>query len=120
MNKTISNNTSACQVCLYVDIENEKCEITGEDVKLEFNWKPDNCPLEKKHPEEVCRVCGSKEVHSKEYGKSTMHCIVYLQDQSSLQLEKVKEAIKLLGGHQHSKTICKAISILQGICKPNG
>ena len=33
------------------------------------------------HPEEVCRVCGSKVVHSKQYGKPTMECIKYLKDQ---------------------------------------
>lgn len=31
------------------------------------------------HPEEVCRVCGSKDVHSKKYGQPTMECIKYLQ-----------------------------------------
>jgi len=30
-------------------------------------------------PNEVCRVCGSQEVHSKEYGKPTMECIEYLR-----------------------------------------
>ncbi len=33
------------------------------------------------HPEEICRVCGSKEVHSKKYGKPTMECIKFLKDQ---------------------------------------
>ncbi len=32
------------------------------------------------HPEEICRVCGSQVVHSKEYGKPTMDCIKYLND----------------------------------------
>lgn len=32
------------------------------------------------HPNEVCRVCGSKEVHSKQYGKPTMDCITFLQN----------------------------------------
>jgi hypothetical protein len=32
------------------------------------------------HPEEVCRVCGSKKVHSKKYYKPTMDCIKYLKD----------------------------------------
>ena len=41
------------------------------------------------HPEEVCRVCGSKTVHSKKYGKPTMECIKFLKDQIS-QLEKTQ------------------------------
>ncbi len=41
------------------------------------------------HPEEICRVCGSQEVHSKEYGKPTMDCIKYLKDQVS-HLEKTQ------------------------------
>jgi hypothetical protein len=67
------------------------------------------------HPEEVCRVCGSKEVHSKNYGRPTMECVRYLQDQETLRLEKVKEAIKYLGGHQHSDTINKAIKLLKEV-----
>jgi hypothetical protein len=39
------------------------------------------------HPKEVCRVCGSKEVHSKKYGKPTMDCITYLKNQVS-ELQK--------------------------------
>jgi hypothetical protein len=34
-------------------------------------------------PNEVCRVCGSQEVHSKKYGKPTMECIKYLKNQVS-------------------------------------
>lgn len=30
-------------------------------------------------PQEVCRVCGSKEVHSKTYNNPTMGCIEYLR-----------------------------------------
>ena len=30
------------------------------------------------HPEEVCRVCSSKTVHSKKYGVPTMECIDFL------------------------------------------
>ena len=67
---------------------------------------------------EICRVCGSKEVHSKNYNTPTMECIKYLQDQSTFQLEKVKEAIKYLGGHQHSDTINKAIKILKEVYEP--
>lgn len=65
--------------------------------------------------DEVCRVCGSQEVHSKEYGRPTLECVRYLKDQSTLQLEKVKEAIKYLGGHQHSDTINKAITLLKEV-----
>jgi hypothetical protein len=32
------------------------------------------------HPDEVCRVCGSSVVHSKQYGKPTMDCITYLKN----------------------------------------
>jgi hypothetical protein len=28
---------------------------------------------------EVCRVCGSRDVHSQAYGKPTMECIEYLR-----------------------------------------
>jgi hypothetical protein len=30
-------------------------------------------------PKEVCRVCGSKVVHSREYNHPTMECIQYLR-----------------------------------------
>jgi len=31
-------------------------------------------------PDEVCRVCGAKVVHSKKYGQPTMDCIIYLEN----------------------------------------
>lgn len=31
------------------------------------------------HPDEVCRVCGSKTVHTKNYGHPTTDCIKFLQ-----------------------------------------
>lgn len=30
---------------------------------------------------EVCRVCGSRDVHSRDYDKPTMDCINYLKDE---------------------------------------
>ena len=46
------------------------------------------------HPEEVCRVCGSKEVHSKQYGKPTMECINFLQTRiQSLETEERLKAV---------------------------
>ncbi len=41
------------------------------------------------HSDEVCRVCGSKEVHSKQYGKPTTECITFLKNQIVL-LERMK------------------------------
>ena len=40
------------------------------------------------HPNEVCRVCGAKVVHSKKYGQPTMECITYLKNRiTTLQRE---------------------------------
>jgi len=41
------------------------------------------------HPDEVCRVCGSKTVHSKQYGKPTMDCINYLNKKISFLISCV-------------------------------
>ena len=32
-------------------------------------------------PKEVCRCCGSTEVHTKQYNKPTMECIIYYRKQ---------------------------------------
>ena len=37
---------------------------------------------------EVCRVCGSRDVHTQEYGEPTMACINYLKS----IIKKYKEA----------------------------
>ncbi len=36
--------------------------------------------FKEKEPTEVCRVCGSKEVHSKIYNQPTMKCIEYYRE----------------------------------------
>jgi hypothetical protein len=41
------------------------------------------------HPEEVCRVCGAQVVHSKEYGKPTMECIIFLNNTIAILSEKL-------------------------------
>ena len=33
----------------------------------------------KEPPKEVCRICGSPQIHSREYGNPTMDCIRYLR-----------------------------------------
>ena len=38
-----------------------------------------NNPDYEEEPTEVCRVCGSPEVHTREYNKPTMKCIEYLR-----------------------------------------
>ena len=42
------------------------------------------------HPDEVCRVCGSKTVHSKTYGQPTMDCISYLKNTISVLESELK------------------------------
>lgn len=51
------------------------------------------------HPDEVCRVCGSNEVHSKEYGKPTMECITFLQNQIVLLERQNAERERAMTGH---------------------
>ena len=34
----------------------------------------------KEYSGEVCRVCGSRDIHSREYGKPTMECIEHLRE----------------------------------------
>lgn len=41
------------------------------------------------HPDEVCRVCGAKVVHSKKYGQPTMECITYLKNRIATLQEKI-------------------------------
>lgn len=38
-------------------------------------------------PQEACRVCGSKDVHTQKYNNPTMECIEYLRCKSSINLE---------------------------------
>lgn len=40
-------------------------------------------------PKEVCRVCGSYEVHTQNYNHPTMKCIEYLRNEIILLKEKV-------------------------------
>lgn len=54
---------------------------------------------DEKKSEEVCRVCGSPQVHSKEYGKPTVNCIEYLrtiisshEDEKTYLITAIKEA----------------------------
>lgn len=58
----------------------------------------DNTGLLKKHQEEteknveVCRICGSKEIHSFAYDIPTMRCVNYLKS----RLKAVETAVKVL------------------------
>jgi hypothetical protein len=47
----------------------------------------------KEPPKENCRVCGSTEVHSKEYNKPTMDCIKYLRSKIAELEAKVKKNV---------------------------
>ncbi|MFA5071117.1 MAG: hypothetical protein WC511_01980 [Candidatus Pacearchaeota archaeon] len=51
----------------------------------------------KKEATEACRVCGSSEVHTREYNKPTMLCIGYLR-QTISDLEKNLLTYKTLSG----------------------
>jgi hypothetical protein len=46
-------------------------------------------------PTEVCRVCGSKDTHSREYNKPTMDCIKYLRAENDSR-EIIAEMAKLI------------------------
>ena len=48
----------------------------------------------KEKPEEVCRVCGSKEVHSRTYNQPTMGCIEYYRKQLSEAKEPTVEKVR--------------------------
>lgn len=39
----------------------------------------DNREEMRNKPREVCRVCGSKEVHTQQYNNATMACVAYLR-----------------------------------------
>jgi hypothetical protein len=50
------------------------------------------------HPDEVCRVCGSKVVHSKQYGQPTMDCIIYLKNRiATLERELDDGVVRNIG-----------------------
>lgn len=44
-----------------------------------------------KEPKEVCRVCGSETVHTRDYGRPTTECIKYLK---GIALKDCKNPIK--------------------------
>ena len=60
---------------------------------------------------EVCRVCGSKEVHTQKYNKPTMKCIEFLRKKAESEINSWKqiwEYFKTLDGFtEHSEHLIK-------------